>query len=159
MKKITFTGQFSSIYSVFYKENPIIHQCHVIIKSNQLLKNQKDSRIGVGPVTPVNLSPLEEIIHKVNEKFGSKVSEKDEKVISYLYEKLTTNEELIELAKNILFDSFEQSYFTKFYTHAAVEGYQKNKEMFEDFLHNTQMFEWTKQHLCTRIYKQFHAVA
>ncbi len=129
------------------------------IKLDDEKGEQKGGGIGVGPVTPVNLSPLEEIIHKVNEKFGSKVSEKDEKVISYLYEKLTTNEELIELAKNILFDSFEQSYFTKFYTQAAVEGYQKNKEMFEDFLHNTQMFEWTKQHLCTRIYKQFHAVA
>lgn len=113
--------------------------------------------IGQGPVSPSNLTPLEEIIHRVNEKFGSGITEKEEKVISYLYEKLTTNHELIELAKNILFDSFEQSYFTKFYTAAAVEGYQKNKEMFEEFLHNTTMFEWTKQQLCTRIYQQFHA--
>ncbi len=115
--------------------------------------------MGGGAVEPAPLTPLEEIIHKVNEKFGSNVSEKDIKVITYLYEKLTTNEELIELAKNILFDSFEQSYFTKFYTQAAVEGYQQNKEMFEEFLHNTQMFEWTKKHLCTRIYKKFHVAA
>ena len=120
---------------------------------------QKSGGISQGPVTPANLSPLDEIIHKVNEKFGSKVTEKEEKVITYLYEKLTTNEELIELAKNILFDSFEQSYFSKFYTQAAIEGYQQNKEMFEDFLHNIQMYEWTKKHLCTRIYKKFHEAA
>lgn len=120
---------------------------------------QKGGGIGQGPVAPVNLTPLEEIIHKVNERFGSGVTENDEKIISYLYERLTTNQELIELAKNILYDSFEQSYFTKFYTQAAVEGYQRNKEMFEDFLHNTQMFEWTKQQLCSRIYQQFHTAA
>ena len=36
--------------------------------------------MGGGAVEPAPLTPLEEIIHKVNEKFGSNVSEKDIKV-------------------------------------------------------------------------------
>ena len=140
-----------------------VDQIKDVFNGSIVLDDEKGTQVGGGmgggAVEPAPLTPLEEIIHKVNEKFGSNVSEKDIKVITYLYEKLTTNEELIELAKNILFDSFEQSYFTKFYTQAAVEGYQQNKEMFEEFLHNTQMFEWTKKHLCTRIYKKFHVAA
>lgn len=115
--------------------------------------------IGTGPVEPVPLSPIDEIIQKINEKFGAEAGEKSHQIIEYLYNSLTANEELIKLAKETLYNSFEQSYFPKFYTEAAVKGFQQNSEMFKEFLANTQMYDSVRQNLCTKIYQQYHVAA
>lgn len=115
--------------------------------------------IGTGPVKPVPLSPIDEIIQKINEKFSAEAGEKSHQIIEYLYNSLTANEELIKLAKETLYNSFEQSYFPKFYTEAAVKGFQQNSEMFKEFLANTQMYDSVRQNLCTKIYQQYHVAA
>ena len=105
------------------------------------------------------VSPIDEIIQKINEKFGSKEGEKSHKIIEYLYNSLSANEELIKLAKETLYNNFEEQYFSKFYSKAVINGFQQNSEIFNDFLGNNQLYDSIKQILCTKIYQQYHEVA
>ena len=115
--------------------------------------------VASGAVEPVPVSPIDEIIQKINEKFGSKEGEKSHKIIEYLYNSLSANEELIKLAKETLYNNFEEQYFSKFYSKAVVNRFQQNSEMFNDFLGNNQLYDSIKQILCTKIYQQYHEVA
>lgn len=115
--------------------------------------------VASGAVEPVPVSPIDEIIQKINEKFGSKEGEKSHKIIEYLYNSLSANEELIKLAKETLYNNFEEQYFSKFYSKAVVNGFQQNREMFKDFLGNNQLYKTIEHNLCMKIYQQYHEAA
>ena len=82
------------------------------------------------------LSPLEQVIQKINEQYIGTFTDGDKVMITALHEKLRNNKKLIQSAKSDGQQIFEQSIFPQLFDDAAQEAYIESTEtytsLFED---------------------------
>ena len=81
------------------------------------------------------LSPLEEVIKKINEQFVGDFSEGDKVVIVALHEKLKNNKKLQKSAQTDGQQIFEKNIFPQLFDDAAQEAYMESTETY------TKLFE------------------
>lgn len=81
------------------------------------------------------LSPLEEVIAKINEEFVGDFTDGDRVMITALHEKLKNNKKLIKSAKTDGQQIFEKNIFPQLFDDAAQEAYMESTETY------TKLFE------------------
>ena len=81
------------------------------------------------------LSPLEEVIAKINEQFVGEFTEGDRVMITALHEKLKNNKKLIKAAQTDGRQIFEKNIFPQLFDDAAQEAYVESTETY------TKLFE------------------
>ena len=81
------------------------------------------------------LSPLEEVIQKINEQFVGNFTEGDKVVIAALHEKLKNNKKLQKSALTDGQQIFENNIFPQLFDDAAQEAYMESTETY------TKLFE------------------
>ena len=82
-----------------------------------------------------NLSPLEEVIHKINEQYVGEFTEGDRVVITALHEKLKNNKKLVKSAQTDGQQIFVKNIFPQVFDDAAQEAYVESTETY------TKLFE------------------
>ena len=82
-----------------------------------------------------NLSPLEEVIHKINEQYVGEFTEGDRVVITTLHEKLKNNKKLVKSAQTDGQQIFVKNIFPQVFDDAAQEAYVESTETY------TKLFE------------------
>ena len=78
-----------------------------------------------------NLSPLEEVIHKINEQYVGEFTEGNRVVITTLHEKLKNNKKLVKSAQTDGQQIFEKNIFPQVFDDAAQEAYVESTETYE----------------------------
>ncbi len=86
------------------------------------------------------LSPLEQVIAKINEEYAGDFTEGDRVVITHLHEKLKGNKKLLKAAKADGREMFIHSIFPKLFEDTAQEAYVESTETY------TQLFEDGKKY-------------
>ena len=81
------------------------------------------------------LSPLEQVIQKINEQYMGNFTEGDKVVITTLHEKLRNNKKLLKSAKTDGRQIFEKNIFPQMFDDAAQEAYSESIETY------TKLFE------------------
>ena len=81
------------------------------------------------------LSPLEQVIQKINEEFMGEFTEGDRVVIAALHEKLKNNKKLQKAAQTHGQQIFENNIFPQLFDDAAQEAYMESTETY------TKLFE------------------
>lgn len=81
------------------------------------------------------LSPLEQVIEKINQQYVGNFTDGDKVVITALHQKLKTNKKLIKAAKTDGRQIFEKNIFPQLFDNAAQEAYVESMETY------TKLFE------------------
>ena len=81
------------------------------------------------------LSPLEQVIEKINQQYAGNFTEGDRVVITALHQKLKNNKKLIKSAKTDGRQIFEKNIFPQLFDDAAQEAYVESTETY------TKLFE------------------
>lgn len=81
------------------------------------------------------LSPLEQVIEKINQQYAGNFTEGDRVVITALHRKLKNNKKLIKAAKTDGRQIFEKNIFPQLFDDAAQEAYVESTETY------TKLFE------------------
>lgn len=81
------------------------------------------------------LSPLEQVIEKINEQYMGNFTEGDKVVITTLHQKLKNNKKLVKAAKTDGRQIFEKNIFPQLFDDAAQEAYIESTETY------TKLFE------------------
>lgn len=81
------------------------------------------------------LTPLEEVIAKINEQFVGDFTDGDKVMITALHEKLKNNKKLIKSAQTVGQQIFEKNIFPQLFDDAAQEAYMESTETY------TKLFE------------------
>lgn len=81
------------------------------------------------------LSPLEQVIEKINEQYMGNFTEGDKVVITALHQKLKNNKKLVKAAKTDGRQIFEKNIFPQLFDDAAQEAYIESTETY------TKLFE------------------
>lgn len=107
--------------------------------SIELMKEEKGSYEPAKLKKPVKmvetLSPLEEVIEKINEQYMGNFTEGDKVVITTLHQKLKNNKRLVKAAKTDGRQIFEKNIFPQLFDDAAQEAYIESTETY------TKLFE------------------
>ena len=107
--------------------------------SIELMKEEKSSYEPAKLKKPVKmvetLSPLEEVIEKINEQYMGNFTEGDKVVITTLHQKLKNNKRLVKAAKTDGRQIFEKNIFPQLFDDAAQEAYIESTETY------TKLFE------------------
>ena len=82
------------------------------------------------------LSPLEQVIEKINQQYVGNFTDGDKVVITALHQKLKNNKKLMKAAKTDGRQIFEKNIFPQLFDDAAQEAYMESTEtyikLFED---------------------------
>ena len=81
------------------------------------------------------LSPLEQVIEKINQQYMGNFTDGDKVVITALHQKLKNNKKLIKAAKTDGRQIFEKNIFPQLFDDAAQEAYVESTETY------TKLFE------------------
>lgn len=81
------------------------------------------------------LSPLEQVIEKINQQYAGNFTDGDKVVITALHQKLKNNKKLIKAAKTDGRQIFEKNIFPQMFDEAAQEAYVESTETY------TKLFE------------------
>lgn len=81
------------------------------------------------------LSPLEQVIEKINQQYAGNFTDGDKVVITALHQKLKNNKKLIKAAKTDGRQIFEKNIFPQLFDDAAQEAYVESTETY------TKLFE------------------
>ena len=81
------------------------------------------------------LSPLEQVIKKINEQYAGEFTDADRVVITTLHDKLVKNKKLLKAAKTSGRQMFMKNIFPQLFSDAAQDAYTESTETY------TQLFE------------------
>lgn len=105
----------------------------------ELKKNEigvyDSAKIKRGAKMEETMTPLEQVIEKINEQFAGVFSEGDKVMITTLYDKLKGNKKLIKSAQTNGQQIFENNIFPQVFDNAAQEAYMESTETY------TKLFE------------------
>ena len=118
------------------------------------LVNPKTIDAGIKP--PDERDSLEEIIHKINERFPNDFDEGDRVLVEILYRSFADNPDLkvVSMAKNNDAQMFEKSLFPDVFKDKVMEQYEKNNAAFEKmFGHDDKYFDLVYTLVARDLYK------
>lgn len=128
-------------------------EIHLVNKEGELV-NPKSIDAGIKP--PDERDSLEEIIHKINERFPNDFDEGDRVLVEILYRSFADNPDLkvVSMAKNNDAQMFEKSLFPDVFKDKVMEQYEKNNAAFEKmFGHDDKYFDLVYTLVARDLYK------
>ncbi|MDU3712194.1 MAG: type I restriction endonuclease subunit R, partial [Enterococcus faecalis] len=128
-------------------------EIHLVNKEGELV-NPKTIDAGIKP--PDERDSLEEIIHKINERFPNDFDEGDRVLVEILYRSFADNPDLkvVSMAKNNDAQMFEKSLFPDVFKDKVMEQYEKNNAAFEKmFGHDDRYFDLVYTLVASDLYK------
>lgn len=102
------------------------------------------------------LSPLDEIIAKINEEFFGDFTEADRVIVDTLYSKMQKDARVKKAAKNNDRQVYERSIFPNIFDTTAQEAYMENMEAYEQLFLDAEKYRIIQQALAERLYKELH---
>ena len=103
------------------------------------------------------LSPLEEVIAKINEQFVGEFTEGDRVMITALHEKLKNNKKLIKSAKTDGQQIFENNIFPQLFDDAAQEAYIESTETYTKLFEDAAKYRTIMTILAHAMFNEFRA--
>lgn len=100
------------------------------------------------------LSPLEEVIEKVNEQFVGDFTEGDKVVITALHEKLKNNKKLRKAARDDGQQMFVNNIFPQLFDNAAQEAYVESTETYTSLFENSEKYKTIMKALANALFKE-----
>ena len=103
------------------------------------------------------LSPLEQVIQKINEQFAGDFTEGDKVMIVALHEKLKNNKKLQKSAKTDGRQIFEKNIFPQLFDDAAQEAYMESTETYTKLFEDAEKYRAIMAALAQALFNEMQA--
>ncbi len=102
------------------------------------------------------LSPLDEIIAKINEEFFGEFTDADRVLVDTLYTKMRKDQKVHKAAKSNDRQVYERSIFPGIFDNIAQEAYMENTEAYEQLFLDADKYRTIQRALADRLYRELH---
>lgn len=102
------------------------------------------------------LSPLDEIIARINEEFFGDFTDADRVMVDTLYTKMRKDAKVKKAAKSNDRQVYERSIFPGIFDTTAQEAYMENTEAYEQLFLDAEKYRIIQQALAERLYRELH---
>ncbi len=102
------------------------------------------------------LSPLDEIIAKINEEFIGDFTEADRVIVDNLYTKLRNDKNVHKAAKTDDKHVYERNLFPGIFDETAQKAYIESTEAYEQLFLDAEKYRSIQRALAERLYKELH---
>lgn len=127
--------------------------------SIELVKEQKGEYGSAKPKKPVKteetLSPLEEVIAKINEQYVGEFTDGDRVVITTLHDKLRNNKKLQNAARNNGQQMFAKNVFPGIFDDAAQEAYMESMDTYTRLFEDAEKYRAIMSALASAMFDEF----
>ena len=129
--------------------------------SIELVKEQKGEYGPAKPKKPVKqeetLSPLEEVIAKINEQYVGEFTDGDRVVITALHDKLRNNKKLQKAARNDGQQMFTNNVFPGVFDDAAQQAYMESTETYTRLFEDSEKYHAIMSALAAAMFDELRA--
>ena len=102
------------------------------------------------------LSPLDEIIARINEEFFGDFTDADRVMVDTLYTKMCQDAKVKKAAKSNDRQVYERSIFPGIFDTTAQQAYMENTEAYEQLFLDAEKYRIIQQALAERLYRELH---
>lgn len=102
------------------------------------------------------LSPLDEIIAKINEEFFGDFTAADRVMVDTLYTKMRKDAKVKKAAKSNDRQVYERSIFPGIFGITAQQAYIENTEAYEQLFLDAEKYRIIQKALAERLYRELH---
>lgn len=102
------------------------------------------------------LSPLDEIIARINEEFFGDFTDADRVMVDTLYTKMRKDAKVKKAAKSNDRQVYERSIFPGIFDTTAQQAYMENTEAYEQLFLDAEKYRIIQQALAERLYRELH---
>lgn len=102
------------------------------------------------------LSPLDEIIARINEEFFGDFTDADRVMVDTLYTKMRQDAKVKKAAKSNDRKVYERSIFPGIFDTTAQQAYMENTEAYEQLFLDAEKYRIIQQALAERLYRELH---
>ena len=102
------------------------------------------------------LSPLDEIIARINEEFFGDFTDADRVMVDTLYTKMRKDAKVKKAAKSNDRQVYERSIFPSIFDTTAQQAYMENTEAYEQLFLDADKYRIIQQALAERLYQELH---
>ena len=111
---------------------------------------------GKGTAAPEQKEPLEEVIERINELFGSDFAEANRVLMYSLHDRLKDDEKLRKMARTSDPRVFTESIFPRIFGEVAQNSYVEQTEAFTTMFQNKSIYNAIMSALADILYKEFN---
>lgn len=102
------------------------------------------------------MSPLDEIIARINEEFFGDFTDADRVMVDTLYTKMRKDAKVKKAAKSNDRQVYERSIFPGIFDSTAQQAYMENTEAYEQLFLDAEKYRIIQQALAERLYRELH---
>lgn len=102
------------------------------------------------------MSPLDEIIARINEEFFGDFTDADRVMVDTLYTKMRRDAKVKKAAKSNDRQVYERSIFPGIFDTTAQQAYMENTEAYEQLFLDAEKYRIIQQALAERLYRELH---
>lgn len=102
------------------------------------------------------LSPIDEIIARINEEFFGDFTDADRVMVDTLYTKMRQDAKVKKAAKSNDRQVYERSIFPGIFDTTAQQAYMENTEAYEQLFLDAEKYRIIQQALAERLYRELH---
>ena len=102
------------------------------------------------------LSPLEEIIQKINEEFMGEFTDADRVIVEDLYNRMKKDGDVQKAAQTDDKQVYHRSVFPGIFDETAMEAYTQNQEAYIQLFQDAKKYHAVQAALADRLYKELH---
>lgn len=102
------------------------------------------------------LSPLDEIIQRINEEFMGEFTDADRVIVEDLYNRMKKDEEVQKAAQTDDKQVYHRSVFPGIFDDTAMEAYAQNQEAYIQLFQDAKKYHAVQAALADRLYKELH---
>lgn len=103
------------------------------------------------------MSPLDEIIAKINEEFIGDFTDADRVIVDSLYAKMKNNDKVKRAAKTDDRHIYDRSIFPGIFDDTAQQAYMESMEAYEQLFLDAEKYRAIQRALADRLYKELHS--
>ena len=108
--------------------------------------------------TPQKKSPLDEIIERINEKYGGQFTDADKVLLTALHDRLMNDPKLISMAKTSDPKVFAESIFPKAFQDAAMDSYTESEDAYTSLFEDKNKFKAFMDSLVSVVYRDMRKI-
>lgn len=102
------------------------------------------------------LSPLDEIVERINEEFYGEFTDADRVIVDTLYNKMKQDSKVKRAAKTDDLQVYERSIFPTIFEDTAQAAYMENMTAYEQLFMDAEKYRIIQQALAERLYRELH---
>ena len=102
------------------------------------------------------LSPLDEIIQRINEEFMGEFTEADRVIVDDLYNRMKKDTDVQKAAQTDDRQVYDRSLFPSYFDETAMRAYAENNEAFRQLFLDAKKYEAVMRALADKLYRELH---